>query len=558
MLIPKLRILKFMPGIITIGYILLNSTVSFAQAGQTWAARFEGSSPARPDCGNDVITDELNNVYVTGYSFYNSQRGIDCPLIKYNPDGIQQWVKYYDSPPHYSDIGRFMVIDKQANIYIAGISDSDRVIMGLFLLKYSTDSVFQWAIYYPLPPAFETRLAEMTIDRDNNVLICAMIPGLTVPGDFDIATIKYSSDGQFRWIARYLGVDGRYSFAAAITIDLAGNSYVTGYFEDTSTAFTNVTIKYDSTGQEQWVREYKNPDAWCNQSSCIGLDPDGNVYVSGLVYFPYMGELTEYQTFKYSNGGDLLWTDVFNPMYFPQHEIACKPRAMAVDSVGNVFITGDGIYNWQDAYQTLMYNTDGQLEWNAFYMGRGEENSPTDLAIDSQDNIYVTGLSYDTAGFRGDYVTIKYNPTGEEKWIQRYDGGRWFYDEADALTLDNENNIIVTGYSQDTITTIKYNQNSSNIGAFEQLKPQAIMLDPIYPNPFNSATLIAFSLTQDMAVAINIYNINGRLIQNLGKRIYPIGRNSVVWNATAISSGVYFIRINTDDASYVKKTILIK
>jgi hypothetical protein len=558
MLIPKLRIFKLVSVIITLGYFLLNSTVSFAQARQAWADRFEGTSPYRPDCGNDVITDKLNNVYVTGYSFYNSQRGIDCPLIKYNPDGIQQWVKYYDSPLHYSDIGRFMAIDKQANIYIAGIIDSERVVMGLFLLKYSTDSVFQWAVYYPLPPAFDTRLAVMTLDGDNNVYICAMIPGLTVPGDFDIATIKYNCDSQFQWIARYQGIDGRYSFAAAIAIDFSGNSYVTGYFEDTSNAFTNVTIKYDSSGQEQWVREYKNPDAWCNQSSCIGLDPAGNVYVSGLVYFPYMGELTEYQTFKYSNDGDLLWTDVFNPMYFPQHEIACKPRAMAVDSVGNVFITGDGIYNWQVAYMTLMYNTDGQLQWNTFYMGRGEDNFPTDMAIDDQDNIYVTGLSLDTAGFRGDYVTIKYNPTGEEKWIQRYDGGRWFDDEPYALTLDNQDNIIITGYSDNNIATIKYNQNSSAINAFGQVKPRSIMLDPIYPNPFNSTTLIAFNLTQEMTVAVSIYDINGRLIQNLGTRKYPVGRNSVAWDATAMPSGIYFIRVSADDTSFIKRAILIK
>lgn len=82
----------------------------------------------------------------------------------------------------------------------------------------------------------------------------------------------------------------------------------------------------------------------------------------------------------------------------------------------------------------------------------------SDLALDAAGNTYVTGSSYDGASY--DLVTVKYDSDGNEIWRSEFGGSG--IDEAYAIVLDNNNDVIVTGYqfisgTDYDIVTIKYN-----------------------------------------------------------------------------------------------------
>ena len=62
------------------------------------------------------------------------------------------------------------------------------------------------------------------------------------------------------------------------------------------------------------------------------------------------------------------------------------------------------------------------------------------IAVDNLGNIYVTGDDYD-------YVTIKYDSSGQEQWLARYDGPGNTEDHVAALALDLSGNVYVTGAS---------------------------------------------------------------------------------------------------------------
>jgi len=81
---------------------------------------------------------------------------------------------------------------------------------------------------------------------------------------------------------------------------------------------------------------------------------------------------------------------------------------------------------------------------------------------------------------------------------------------------------------------------------------------PAYPNPFNSTTVISFSLPEQSNVKLNIFNIAGQKIKTLVNSDMQPGLHKVSWNADDVPSGVYFYTIETKYALQTRKVILLK
>jgi hypothetical protein len=89
--------------------------------------------------------------------------------------------------------------------------------------------------------------------------------------------------------------------------------------------------------------------------------------------------------------------------------------------------------------------------------------------------------------------------------------------------------------------------------------PQEFYLRQNFPNPFNPITNIRFEVPNSTPVTINIYNAVGQLVTTLinGQAFAP-GTYSVTWDASNVSSGVYFYQLKTDSFQQTMKMILIK
>src|SRR5262249_24896320 len=189
------------------------------------------------------------------------------------------------------------------------------------------------------------------------------------------------------------------------------------------------TIKYDSNGNELWVARYNGPGNAVDVATAIALDTAGNVYVTGLS--DGTGS-RDYATIKYDADGNQVWAARYG---------AGAAFAIVVDA-GNVYVTGFG----NGDYATIKYDVDGNERWVARYNGPGNGVDRAEaLAVDAAGNVYVTGWSWGGFGTGFDYATIKYDADGNERWVTRYNGPVNGDDSAKALAADAAGNVYVTG-----------------------------------------------------------------------------------------------------------------
>lgn len=88
--------------------------------------------------------------------------------------------------------------------------------------------------------------------------------------------------------------------------------------------------------------------------------------------------------------------------------------------------------------------------------------------------------------------------------------------------------------------------------------PQSFSLNQNYPNPFNPTTEITFNISQAGFVLLKIFDLKGKEISNLiNEKIIP-GSYSMNFNASGLSSGVYYYRLTVNEYSETKKMVLIK
>jgi hypothetical protein len=88
--------------------------------------------------------------------------------------------------------------------------------------------------------------------------------------------------------------------------------------------------------------------------------------------------------------------------------------------------------------------------------------------------------------------------------------------------------------------------------------PESFALAPSYPNPFNPAATIEFSIPNEENVKLEIFNILGQKIEDLVDSRLPAGNHAAVWNAENYPSGVYFYKLTAGDFTESRRMTLLK
>jgi len=132
--------------------------------------------------------------------------------------------------------------------------------------------------------------------------------------------------------------------------------------------------------------------------------------------------------------------------------------------------------------------------------------------------------------------------------------GKWHLDSTLVDSVNNWNGTAMGNVSFDTAM----NCVVTDIKNVKTEIPKDFQLYQNYPNPFNPVTTIKFSIPKNEYVEMKIYDIAGKELATLVSDPYLAGTYQVDFNASKLSSGIYFYRIIAGDFSMTKKMILIK
>ena len=114
--------------------------------------------------------------------------------------------------------------------------------------------------------------------------------------------------------------------------------------------------------------------------------------------------------------------------------------------------------------------------------------------------------------------------------------------------------VVGIGFSDTLWVTV----NTLNAVREKPAAPQGYALETNFPDPFNPSTTIRYTLPVSCRGAVHVYNILGQAVGTLVDGTQNLGTYEVSFNASALSSGVYFYRIESGSFEAVKKMMLLK
>lgn len=444
--------------------LLSISAASNAQFVEKWSNVIpSGGSVARVK--NAVLIASDGNIVASG----------EDKIVKYNSAGNVVWTT--NIPQGISPNGLAMAGDNAGNIYVTAVRTVNGILTGdkdFYIAKYNSDGNEVWSRIYDGPGGKDDEAVGIGVDQSGNVYIAGHSFFNSLNASKRIYTAKFNTDGVLQWDVTH--TTGFSSSANTMAVDFfTGDVYVAGSSfvpknGDEAHLDDFTTIKYNTNGEQQWVSLYNGSLHEDDEARAIALDADGNVLVTGFstetIESDFFAGTTVYATFKYDRvSGNEVWSKKFGRNQSEGGDegfFETVANAIAIDGDDNVIVTGS--HSQSNQWGTIKYRkSDGSALWvrsfnNSQFIPQNSGDAGFDqafaLAVDGDNNIYVTGLS--KANATGlDIFTIKYRASdGNDLGSARFDNGAGEFG-AD-IAVDARGNAYVTGGSGTSFITVSY------------------------------------------------------------------------------------------------------
>ena len=480
-----------------------------------WAKRMGGKEADR---GNQLTTDQMGNIYLTGNfkDMAEFESGVpnskltsagfgDAFVAKLNRDGQLIWVKQIGG--NLDDIGKSISIDQSGNILISGhfqgTADFDpgaKVFplssvgsYDVFILKLDADGNFIWA--KKIGGKLDDQCAAITTDSKNDVIVTGNYkdtvdfnPGSDIynlkdSGAGNAFALKLNAEGEFIWAKSTEGQN--IVFSIGMAIDQTGNIFTTGFFRseadfDPGPDILKLTApgiggdvfisKLDSDGNLVWVKQFSGPAHDVGLGIC--LDQQGNVYTTG-----------------------------------------CYQELVDFDPGQQVFNLYSSNQNNNDIFITKL-NPEGNFLW-----ARGMNGPASDIgfsiAVDAPYNVYTTGVFGST---------LNVNP--------------------------GPDSLLITSKGSEDIFLNKISQTSVNAIDHSDISPLII-----FPNPAHNFVKMEWISQTESAAQFHIMDLNGTELYHKQLNIKS-GKNELSLGPLTLIPGWYFVILRFSNKTIQQKILI--
>jgi len=266
----------------------------------------------------------------------------------------------------------------------------------------------------------------------------------TSHGQTDAFAAKFDPDGNELWRLQTGTADN--DGHNRLSIDVAGDIFIAGFSQQTNESTLD---KYDSDGFTLWNHQFGASAAEVAEDTVAASD--GSVYVTGLTFGdtggPNAGGFDAY-LLKFDGDGILVWSRQLGTTHFDTGE------GLAVDSDDNVYVTGmtqgelGGSNNGAGDAFLAKFDELGGLSW-VRQLGTTANEHAHDVAVGPSGDVYVTGktggdLGDPNAG-SADAFLARYNPLGTLLWVRQL--GSTSSDESLAVAVDGREHIYIAGWT---------------------------------------------------------------------------------------------------------------
>jgi len=565
------------------GYILAGGTYSFGagysdvylvktdSSGDTlWTRTYGGSSE---DGGNSVYQTADGGFITAGYTHSFGAGGKDVYLVKTDSSGDTLWTRTYGGGRY--DEGYSVQQTSDSGYIIAGYTDSfgpgnDNV----WLLKTDSSGDTLWTRTYGLGNYAQGRSVQQT--SDGGYVIAGRILSYTTHS-YDVYLLKTDSSGDTLWTRTYGWGDDDEGWSVQQTADggyvIAGHTYY-----PLPRASDVYLVKTDSSGGTLWTcthdRSYRDHGHSVQQAS------DGGYVIAGYTY-SYSTGLDVY-LLKMDASGDTLWTRTYGGSDDDEGWSVQKTSDGGYVIAGYTKSFGAGnsdVYLLKVSGEPLqpVVSIDLVPDQSPVVVPRGgsfgftgtvTNNTDVRQRVDIWLMAYVPGIGM--YGPLRDYSNVPFNPhqsrsahlnqnipniapISDEYIYYGYVG------EYPAVVIDSSYfpfEVTAKGVGRPGVSD--WTLTGSFLEGCELDLPTEFALSSNYPNPFNASTVIDYQLPATTDVRLEVYNLLGERVATLVDSKQQAGYRSVIWDASEVSSGLYFYKLTAGDFTETKRMILVK
>jgi hypothetical protein len=536
----------------TLAAILVFLTLTLSNATQSDWLNTHNSGGINPDNSFHHAVDNQGNTYVTGYGAPGGYpNGL---LIKLSPTGSLVWSKTFYGYNGGNAMGKKILTDQNNNVYVFSEGASYGNSWDFWLNKFDANGNNIFSVRYG-EPAYNESFGDAIFDYSGNIVVA--VSGRTYADSlYNINLIKYNSSGIPILFHTYNAPDGN-AYAQKLLLDISGNIFMAGSIVYPFQPVHALVIlrKYNSQFQSLAGNTI---GGGINTITILGdaeLMLNTDLIVSCSLPRP-SGE-KDLTVVKFNNFLNTIWAKDFN-IVNGQDEIVPD---MIIDGNNNIYITGNSDANGIHANAiTVKLNIDGNMIWNRVYDRNGYHDEAKRIGLDNFGNVYCGGVS--SVSQNMDAMIIKYDANGNQQFVYNYNGLGNSTDIINFMTVSHTGLITANGFTTNNTSTdfftISLTGHLTGITGNNSEIPESFNLSQNYPNPFNPSTKISFSLPQASFVKMVVYDITGREVETLVNEDMNAGTFEVDFNASKLTSGVYFYKITADGFTETKKMILTK
>ncbi len=423
-----------------------------------WTATFDGTAHGI-DHANAVASDVEGNVYVTGFSNVGTLSAPDQEMltIKYDSSGHLLWKAWLTGPQKVAqgvDVG----VDAAGDVFAVGSYPRTDGVIETATIKYNPDGVLQWERFFGRgSDSIPVKLFVVNPGPHHAYVL------VTGGGEFEGSQLfgyDDSGNGLDTGLAQFCCKNGYVINANGLGVDSQERAYV---------ALTSSFIFDGPPNESAMIeRGGINPFGQnvLGSIKAFAVDVQGNSYVAGGS-LASTTPLEHPIVAKFNSSGTLLWLDDFSSASLSPTPTSYA--AIAADPAGNVFVaqtlptaTGSNI-------SVLKLNSFGAKQWQTSYNGHADQSGADvaiGLAVNSFGEPYVTGKSQNAA-LLYEAVTIKYSTAGNEFWVERTDGPSHQGAVPSAIATGGAGELLITGVTgPDTNTdwlTVSYLQDAAKL-----------------------------------------------------------------------------------------------